>query len=139
MCGIAGIAALHGALAPDVRAALPTMTSALTHRGPDGDGFFADAHVGLGHRRLAIIDRAGGKQPLANEDESCWITFNGEIYNHQDLRKELVGRGHRFKTRSDTEAIVHAYEEFGAACVDHLEGMFAFAVYDRRSREVFIA
>jgi asparagine synthase (glutamine-hydrolysing) len=139
MCGIAGIAALEGALAPDVRAALPAMTSALSHRGPDGDGFFADAHVGLGHRRLAIIDRAGGKQPLSNEDQSCWITFNGEIYNHHGLRKDLISRGHTFKTKSDTEAIVHAYEEFGADCVDRLEGMFAFAVYDARRREVFIA
>jgi asparagine synthase (glutamine-hydrolysing) len=139
MCGIAGVARLDGTLAPEVRAALPAMTGALSHRGPDGDGFFTDLHVGLGHRRLAIIDRAGGKQPLSNEDETCWVTFNGEIYNHHDLRRELVARGHRFKTKSDTEAIVHAYEEFGPSCVDRLEGMFAFAVYHRRNRELFIA
>src|ERR1700730_6925470 len=139
MCGIAGVAAVSGQLDPEVRAALPAMTGALRHRGPDGEGFFTDDFVGLGHRRLAIIDREGGKQPLANEDGSCWITFNGEIYNHRDLRTELVARGHQFRTRSATEAIVHAYEEFGASCVDHLEGMFAFAVYDQRRRELFIA
>jgi asparagine synthase (glutamine-hydrolysing) len=139
MCGITGVAAVSGQLDPDVLAALPAMTGALRHRGPDGEGFFTDRFVGLGHRRLAIIDREGGKQPLANEDGSCWITFNGEIYNHRDLRTELVARGHQFRTRSDTEAIVHAYEEFGPACVDRLEGMFAFAVYDQRRRELFIA
>lgn len=139
MCGIAGVASLRGALDPDIRAALPAMTYALRHRGPDGDGFFSDQYAGLGHRRLAIIDRAGGKQPIANEDESVWITFNGEIYNHRDVRERLIARGHQFRTRSDTEVIVHAYEEFGPACVDHLEGMFAFAIYDQRAREIFIA
>jgi asparagine synthase (glutamine-hydrolysing) len=139
MCGIAGVAAISGMLDPGVRAAVPAMTGALRHRGPDGDGFFDDPFAAFGHRRLAIIDRAGGKQPLSNEDGTVWITFNGEIYNHHDLRKTLVARGHRFTTRSDTEAIVHAYEEFGPACVDHLEGMFAFAIYDQRQREVFVA
>lgn len=139
MCGITGVAALDGILDPTIRAALPAMTSALRHRGPDGDGFYSDPYVGLGHRRLAIIDRAGGKQPLANEDQSCWITFNGEIYNHVELRERLIAKGHRFRTRSDTEAIVHAYEEFGTSCVDHLEGMFAFAIYDQRTRELFVA
>ena len=139
MCGIAGVAAVSGPLNPDVKAALSAMTAALAHRGPDGDGFFRDDFVALGHRRLAIIDRAGGKQPLSNEDGTCWITFNGEIYNHHALRDRLIGLGHRFRTKSDTEAIVHAYEEFGPACVDELEGMFAFAVYDQRNREVFIA
>jgi asparagine synthase (glutamine-hydrolysing) len=139
MCGIAGVAALNGPLDPAIREALPSMTGAIRHRGPDGDGFFADAFVALGHRRLAIIDVAGGRQPLSNEDGTCWITFNGEIYNHHELRKELLARGHRFKTRSDTEALVHAYEEYGTSCVERFEGMFAFALYDQRRREVFIA
>jgi asparagine synthase (glutamine-hydrolysing) len=115
------------------------MTDALSHRGPDGSGFFTDDRVAFGHRRLAIIDRAGGRQPLANEDETCWVTFNGEIYNHADVRRHLEARGHRFRTKSDTEVIVHAFEEFGASCVDHLEGMFAFAVYNQRTGEVLIA
>ncbi len=139
MCGIAGAAALSGALDPNIQSALPAMTAALRHRGPDGDGFFADPFVALGHRRLSIIDRAGGRQPLSNEDGSVWITFNGEIYNHHELRDRLEAKGHRFRTHSDTEAIVHAYEEYGTACLDYLEGMFAFAVYDQRNREVLIA
>ena len=136
MCGIAGAAALRGLLDPDIASALPAMTAALHHRGPDGDGFFGDSFVGLGHRRLSIIDRAGGRQPLSNEDGSVWITFNGEIYNHHELRERLEAKGHRFRTRSDTEAIVHAYEEFGVDCVDHLGR--AFAVRPTK-REVLIA
>jgi asparagine synthase (glutamine-hydrolysing) len=114
--------------------ALPDDGRALQHRGPDGDGFLSDSIAALGHRRLAIIDRAGGKQPLANEDDSVWVTFNGEIYNHHDLRAHLEAEGRQFRTKSDTEAIVHVYEEFGERCVDWLEGMFAFANYDRRKR-----
>ena len=106
---------------------------------PTGRGFFRDHRVALGHRRLAIIDRVGGRQPLANEDETCWVVFNGEIYNHADVRRRLVAQGHRFHTRSDTEVIVHAFEEFGVSCVDHLEGMFAFAVYDQRSGALLLA
>jgi asparagine synthase (glutamine-hydrolysing) len=139
MCGISGAAALNGRLDPALRSAIGPMTRALAHRGPDGEEIFADAHVALGHRRLAIIDRAGGVQPMANADGSCWIVFNGEIYNHRLLRHELEQRGHTFRTQSDTEAILHAYEEFGPACVDRLEGMFAFAIYDRTTRELFIA
>ena len=139
MCGIAGLFAMEGALAPDVRAAIRPMTAALAHRGPDGDGFFEDARAALGHRRLAIIDRAGGHQPMTNEDETCWIVFNGEIYNHHDVRPVLESRGHRFRTRSDTEVILHAWEEYGPACVERLEGMFAFAIYDARKRELFAA
>jgi asparagine synthase (glutamine-hydrolysing) len=139
MCGISGVAALDGRLDPALRSAIGPMTRALAHRGPDGEETFADGRVALGHRRLAIIDRAGGAQPMPNADRSCWIVFNGEIYNHRLLRRELEGRGYRFRTQSDTEAILHAYEEFGPACVDRLEGMFAFAVYDRTKRELFIA
>ena len=115
------------------------MTHALRHRGPDGQGVKDFPQAVLGHRRLAIIDRAGGSQPLANEDGTVWITFNGEVYNHHDLRRTLIGRGHQFRTVSDTEAILHAYEEYGAACVERLEGMFAFAIYDTRRHELFIA
>jgi asparagine synthase (glutamine-hydrolysing) len=115
------------------------MNAALSHRGPDGDGFFDDAHASLGHRRLAIIDVAGGRQPMSNEDGTCWITFNGEIYNHRELRPLLEAKGHQFRTSSDTETILHAYEEFGPACLDRLEGMFGFAIYDARRRELFAA
>lgn len=115
------------------------MNASLAHRGPDGDGFFADSVAALGHRRLAIIDRAGGQQPISNEDGSCWIIFNGEVYNHRSLRSLLEAKGHRFRTNSDTEAIVHAWEEFGTGCVERLEGMFAFVIYDSRRRELFAA
>jgi asparagine synthase (glutamine-hydrolysing) len=139
MCGIAGMFSLSGVLAPDVRAAIRPMTDAIAHRGPDGDGFYEGDRVALGHRRLAIIDRAGGHQPMSNEDGSCWIVFNGEVYNHRDLRPKLEARGHVFRTHSDTETILHAWEEYGRTCVDHLEGMFAFAVYDGRRQELFAA
>lgn len=139
MCGICGVVALDGVLDPRIAAAVPAMRDSLRHRGPDGAGLFADAHVALGHRRLAIIDMAGGVQPLSNEDGSCWVTFNGEIYNHRRLRQRLTERGHVFRTASDTEVIVHAYEEYGAGCVEQLDGMFAFAVYDQRHRRVLLA
>ena len=139
MCGICGVMALDGSLDPEVRSALPSMADAIRHRGPDGDGFFTDDVAGLGHRRLAIIDLVSGDQPIRNEDGNCWIVFNGEIYNYLDLRNELASRGHRFQTKSDTETILHAYEEYGPACLDRLEGMFAFAIYDRHRREIFLA
>jgi asparagine synthase (glutamine-hydrolysing) len=138
MCGIAGAFSLSGPLDPAIRAALPAMTDAIRHRGPDGAGFYDDGIAALGHRRLAIIDVAGGHQPLANEDEQVWIVFNGEIYNHHALRAELQQQGHRFRTHSDTETIVHAYEQFGSSCLDRIDGMFAFAIYDKRNRELFI-
>jgi asparagine synthase (glutamine-hydrolysing) len=115
------------------------MTDRLYHRGPDGGGYFHAPWVALGHRRLAIIDRAGGEQPMTNEDHSAWIVFNGEVYNHHELRHELEQRGHRFRSQSDTEAIVHAYDEWGDACVEHLDGMFAFAIADVRARRVLLA
>ena len=139
MCGLAGIFAVDGPLHPDMPAAVRRMTDALAHRGPDGDGFFDDDRVSLGHRRLAIIDRAGGHQPMANEDGTCWIIFNGEVYNYREVRPLLEAKGHRFRTVSDTETILHAYEEFGPACVEKLEGMFAFVIYDSRRRELFAA
>jgi asparagine synthase (glutamine-hydrolysing) len=139
MCGICGMVALEGPLDPRLSAALPAMTEAIHHRGPDGGGVFEDGIAALGHRRLSIIDRVGGAQPLSNEDGTSWIVFNGEIYNHHPLRQELLSRGHGFRTVSDTETILHGYEEYGPAIVDRLEGMFAFAVYDSRTRDLFIA
>jgi asparagine synthase (glutamine-hydrolysing) len=113
------------------------MTTALTHRGPDGEGLFTRETVALGHRRLSIIDLEGGRQPMANEDESMWITYS-EIYNYLEIRQGLEER-HRFKTRSDTEVILHLYEEKGERCLDDLRGMFAFAIYDFRERKLFLA
>lgn len=139
MCGISGAFALEGRLGDEARAAVVEINTAMAHRGPDGDGFFNAPRVALGHRRLAIIDRAGGHQPMSNEDESCWITFNGEVYNHKSVRPLLEAKGHRFRTKSDTEVILHAYEEYGPSCVERLEGMFTFAVYDGRREALFIA
>jgi asparagine synthase (glutamine-hydrolysing) len=139
MCGICGVVALRGALDPALAASIPAMTDALQHRGPDAGAVWSNPAAALGHRRLSIIDRAGGAQPMANEDGTRWIVFNGEIYNHRGLRQRLVDRGHRFRTTSDTETILHGYEEYGAGVLDHLEGMFAFAVYDTEAREVFLA
>ena len=139
MCGIAGVFSLDGPLHAEARHALRAMSGALTHRGPDGDGFFDHPGAALAHRRLAIIDRAGGHQPMSNEDGTCWIVFNGEIYNHRELRPVLEAKGHQFRTTSDTEAIIHAWEEYGPACVDRLEGMFAFAIHDARTNTLFAA
>ena len=110
------------------------MTETLVHRGPDDRGCYVDGAVGLGMRRLAIIDVPGGHQPISNEDETVWIVFNGEIYNYRELYKNLAGEGHCFRTRSDTEVILHLYEEEGRDCVQHLDGMFAFAIYDARPK-----
>ena len=116
------------------------MSDTLAHRGPDGEGAWTSGYVGLAHRRLAIIDlRDIASQPMSNADGSVWITFNGEIYNFQELRIELEARGHIFRTHSDTEVIVHAYEEYGRGCLDRLRGMFAFAIWDARSRTLFLA
>lgn len=136
MCGIAGIAAAGGAppAVPEVELMLP----ALRHRGPDGTGTYHDDGVVLGHTRLSIIDLAGGAQPLANEDRSVWVTFNGEIFNYVELRRELVAAGHRFATQSDTEVLVHAYEEWGDDFVQRLNGQFAFALRDVRRRRLLL-
>ncbi|MEI7684213.1 MAG: asparagine synthase (glutamine-hydrolyzing) [Planctomycetota bacterium] len=136
MCGIAGVVQWKGEVD---RAEIEAMTAAVRHRGPDGEGFFVREGVMLGHRRLAIIDLEGGKQPLANETGSVWITFNGEIYNYKVLRAELIERGHRFATHSDTEVIVHAYEEWGTDAASRLRGMFAFVIADFDRRRVFMA
>lgn len=170
MCGISGIYNIDGR--PIDRKVLEAMNRTMTHRGPDGEGYFVNAgskergtgkqteylhsklkiqnsefpslragkgNVGLGHRRLSIIDLSTGKQPLCNEDGSVWVTFNGEIYNFLELKKELEIKGHRFRTKSDTETIVHAYEEWGKDCVTRLRGMFAFAVWDEKRQKLLLA
>src|SRR2546428_2401210 len=123
MCGIAGILKLNQGETVD-EARLKRMRDVLRHRGPDGEGLLIDGPVGLGHRRLAIVDPAGGHQPMANADESVWIVFNGEIYNHPQVARELVAQGRRYATRSDTETILHLYDREGEACVERLQGMF---------------
>src|SRR5215471_4530653 len=135
MCGIAGFAG------PGDRDHLIAMARILDHRGPDGEGVYEDesAHVFLGHKRLAIVDLAGGYQPMPNEDHTIFVVFNGEIYNHATLRQELISRGHIFRTdHSDTEVLVHGYEEWGEDLPVRLNGMFAFAIYDRWKRRLFI-
>jgi asparagine synthase (glutamine-hydrolysing) len=138
MCGIVGIVSLGLRDAIDGERLL-RMRDALAHRGPDGAGAWADGPVALGHRRLAIVDVAGGHQPMSNEDGSVWLTFNGEIYNHADLRPGLEARGHVYRTRSDTETILHLYEELGERVVERLHGMFALAIWDRRRRRLLLA
>jgi len=138
MCGIAGIFNFksHEPVSPRL---LKAMTDTLVHRGPDDEGFYISGPLGLGHRRLSIIDLEGGHQPITNEDESVWVVFNGEIYNFGDLHDGLVKKGHIFKTRSDTEVIVHLYEEEGEKCFERLRGMFAIAIWDGRNRKLVLA
>jgi asparagine synthase (glutamine-hydrolysing) len=139
MCGIAGFVDFSGHDREGARRRVQRMTDAIPHRGPDADGFFVDQQVALGHRRLSIIDLASGHQPMAAADGKVQIAFNGEIYNFQTLRKELQSLGHSFATRSDTEVILHAYLEWGDACLERLDGMFAFALWDARSRRLLVA
>ncbi|RMF42222.1 MAG: asparagine synthetase B, partial [Anaerolineae bacterium] len=131
MCGITGILNLSPAAPPD-EGTLRQMLAMLRHRGPDEFGLYLDAQAGLGSARLSIIDLSGGQQPIGNEDESLWIVFNGEIFNYIELRPDLERRGHRFRTRSDTEVILHLYEEYGPDCLQHLNGQFAIAIWDNR-------
>jgi asparagine synthase (glutamine-hydrolysing) len=137
MCGIAGILSLDGA--PVYEREIRRMCDAMVSRGPDGAGYLVTPQLGLGMRRLSIIDLATGDQPQANEDGSVQVVFNGEIYNYRELARELRRRGHRFSTESDTESIVHLYEDHGAACVEHLRGMFAFACWDARRQRLLLA
>ena len=141
MCGIVGIAGkgAEDSGAIDVRARLERMSGCIAHRGPDDDGFYTAPGVGLGMRRLSIIDLPGGHQPIANERCSQWIVFNGEIYNYRELRPELAAKGHTFQTNSDTETILHAFEELGPACVHRFNGMFAFGIWDTEKRTLFLA
>jgi asparagine synthase (glutamine-hydrolysing) len=138
MCGIAGILEFS----VDVRAdpfVLRRMCDVMAHRGPDDQGAFVQGPIGLGIRRLSIVDLTTGHQPISNEDGTIWLVFNGEIYNHLALREQLIARGHRYRTHSDTETIVHLYEEYGRDCVQHLRGMFAFALWDSKQKRLFAA
>jgi len=137
MCGIAGYLTIEPA--PENRAALERMTETIRHRGPDDSGYYQDAWASLGQRRLSIIDVAGGHQPVANENGTAWLVYNGEIFNHAALRPALEQAGHRYVTRCDTETVVHAYEQHGPECVKLFRGMFAFALWDRDKRRLFCA
>src|SRR5664279_4867096 len=136
MCGIAGFLLRTGQAQT---AAVRAMTDVIRHRGPDDEGIYTDGPCGIGMRRLSIIDLSTGHQPISNEDGTVWIVFNGEIYNYQELREYLQSRGHQFKTHTDTEVIVHLYEEFGEGCVEKLRGMFGFAIWDDREKVLFLA
>lgn len=137
MCGIVGILRFDGE--PVRRAEIEAMTAAVAHRGPDGEGCVVKGSVALGHRRLAIIDIARGAQPMTNADESVWLTYNGEIYNYRELTRELRDLGHHFRTRSDTEVLLHAYEQWGSDCLGRLRGMFAFGLVDSARRRFLLA
>ena len=137
MCGIAGIFGLEGA--PVDEGEVRAMCDALVARGPDDEGYFVRGPIGLGMRRLSIVDLAGGHQPIGNEDGTVQVVLNGEIYNFRELRRMLEGKGHRFATASATEVIVPLYEECGDDCVEHLRGMFAFALWDERRRRLLVA
>src|SRR6202142_4351520 len=138
MCGIAGIVGASDDSRIDYDV-IHRMCQTLVHRGPDDEGVFVKDGTGLGMRRLSIIDLAGGRQPVFNEDRTVWIVFNGEIYNFRQLRRELEQKGHHFRTHTDTEVIVHLYEDLGAECVQKLRGMFAFALFDERHRRLLLA
>jgi len=138
MCGIAGILEF-GSDATAKLENLRDMCAAMVHRGPDDEGFYVHGPVGLGMRRLSIVDLSTGHQPISNEDGTVWIVFNGEIYNHAALRKQCQAQGHKYRTQSDTETIVHLYEEYGRECVRYLRGMFAFAIWDAKTERLFIA
>ena len=138
MCGIVGLLALNNEHIVD-EVIVKRMSDAILHRGPNDVGVFADGHFGMGMRRLSIIDISGGYQPIFNEDKTVCIVFNGEIYNHHELRDRLIGNGHVFKTKTDTETILHLYEEKGVECLEPLRGMFSFAIWDIPRRRLFIA
>jgi len=136
MCGICGIINTAGTSSPSQ---ITQMLASVSHRGPDGDGLFTHKNICIGHRRLAIIDPVGGEQPLSNENDSIWITYNGELYNFHELKKTLLTYGHQFKTQTDTEVIVHAYEQWGEECIHHFRGMFAFCIVDLNKQILFLA
>ena len=138
MCGITGKIYLNNENLIDP-GELKQMTDVIYHRGPDDEGFYINKNVGLGFRRLSIIDLSRGHQPLSNANESIHIVFNGEIYNFPELRKILIQKGYSFKTTTDTEVILHLYEEYGVDCLQHLRGMFAFAIWDNNKRQLFCA
>ena len=135
MCGIAGFV---NDMPIDVKCpVLQRMTDMIAHRGPDSEGHYIDEHAALGHRRLSIIDLGGGQQPIYNEDGSKVITFNGEIYNYQTLREELIAAGHTFTTKSDTEVLLHGYEQWGVDLLQRVRGMFTFVIWDKNKQELF--
>ncbi|MGB7155148.1 MAG: asparagine synthase (glutamine-hydrolyzing) [Candidatus Acidiferrales bacterium] len=138
MCGICGIYNLNSRVPID-RTALEAMNARIAHRGPDDEGFYVSGNLGIAMRRLSIVDLQTGQQPVTNEDETIWLVYHGEIYNQAELRAQLITQGHHFRSRSDTETIVHLYEQYGAGCVNHLRGMFAFALWDSRRRRLFVA
>src|ERR1700761_6800183 len=133
MCGIAGFVLREGRAEP---AAVRAMCDQIRHRGPDDEGIYVEAGCGIGMRRLSIIDLNTGQQPISNEDRTAWVVFNGEIYNYQSLRDSLISHGHRFTTQSDTETLIHLYEQWGIDGFERLRGMFAFAIWDGRRRQI---
>jgi len=141
MCGICGVLNFGSSATPVDEPTLRRMADTMAHRGPDSDGYFVapDHQIGLGFRRLSIVDLATGDQPMSNEDDSVRLVFNGEIYNHADHRPRLEALGHRFRSRCDAEVVLHLYEEHGPDCVDHLRGMFAFAIWDSRRHRLLLA
>jgi asparagine synthase (glutamine-hydrolysing) len=136
MCGFVGFFSGDAAVRED-RDVLKAMTDAISHRGPDDEAYYSDDCCSVGFRRLSIIDIGGGAQPMFNEDRSLVLVFNGEIYNYRDIREELLAAGHIFSTKSDSEVLLHGYEEYGRGLLDRLRGMFAFVIYDRNRRELF--
>src|SRR6202171_4288875 len=137
MCGICGKLNFNQGASVDP-ALVRAMLSTIRHRAPDDEGLYGASRVGLGHRRLSIIDLATGHQPMSNEDGTVWVVFNGEIYNHQELRADLIRKGHQFRTNSDTETLVHLYEEEGTDGIQKLRGMFAYAIWDARTHSVLL-
>ncbi len=138
MCGIAGIYTKQSATPEELSRVVHSMTDCLTHRGPDDQGFYIGKNVALGHRRLSIIDLKTGHQPIFNEDRTICIVFNGEIYNYKEIKAELLQKGHRFSSESDTETIIHAYEEWGEESVHRLRGMFSFCIWDERQDKLLL-
>src|SRR3954463_12342792 len=138
MCGICG-QYNFGDGKPVAASAIKVMADSIAHRGPDDEGHYVSGPLGLGFRRLSIIDLAGGHQPMSDDERSTWVVFNGEIYNFEELRVELSARGHRFRTRSDTEVIVHGYKEWGTAVLGRLNGMFGLAIWDAARRRLVLA
>src|SRR5438093_1585290 len=140
MCGIAGFMGRNGTrTAEEATLVIQQMCDVIEHRGPDDEGYHVEAGLALGMRRLSIIDLTTGHQPISNEDGTVWIVFNGEIYNHRELRENLIRRGHIFTTRTDTETIIHLYEDEGERSVEQLRGMFAFSIWDEREHKLFMA
>src|SRR6476659_9089789 len=135
MCGICGKYSPSGVKTEEINA----MLSTIRHRGPDDSGCYVRANIGLGSRRLSIIDLETGNQPISNEDGKVWVIYNGEMYNYKSLRAQLESKGHLFRTNSDTEVIVHLYEEMGERCVEQISGMFAFALWDESQQKLFLA